>query len=205
MCWVTGVEGSTGHFAELTLAECEKLLAEHKAGRVGLNAPAGPQILPVTYAYYAKTIVFRTSPYGVLSSLGRHTRVAFEIDNIDEERESGWSVLVLGSAERVTREYTLTSLWKDGPVPWAEGTRNLFIMITPETITGRAVRLPSADGPRRRAVARSCRDHLIARSIVRASSCPGTPRMPVVESSAIVMIVCQIVLVDALRKRPPDG
>jgi nitroimidazol reductase NimA-like FMN-containing flavoprotein (pyridoxamine 5'-phosphate oxidase superfamily) len=112
---------------------------------VGLNAPAGPQILPVTYAYYAKTIVFRTSPYGVLSSLGRHTRVAFEIDDIDEERESGWSVLVLGSAERVTREYTLTSLWKDGPVPWAEGTRNLFIMITPETITGRAVRAPFVD------------------------------------------------------------
>jgi nitroimidazol reductase NimA-like FMN-containing flavoprotein (pyridoxamine 5'-phosphate oxidase superfamily) len=131
MCWVTGVEGSTGHFTELTPAECEKLLAEHKAGRVGLNAPAGPQILPVTY--------------GVLSSLGRHTRVAFEIDNIDEERESGWSVLVLGSAERVTREYTLTSLWKDGPVPWAEGTRNLFIVITPETITGRAVRPPSVD------------------------------------------------------------
>jgi hypothetical protein len=53
--------------------------------------------------------------------------------------------LVLGSAERVTREYTLTSLWKDGPVPWAEGTRNLFIIITPETITGRAVRAPFVD------------------------------------------------------------
>jgi len=142
---VTRVEGSASHFAELTLAECEKLLAKHKAGRVGVNAPAGPQILPVTYAYYAKTIVFRTSPYGVLSSLGRHTRVAFEIDDIDEDRESGWSVLVLGSAERVTREHTLTSLWTDGPVPWAEGTRNLFIMITPETITGRTVRQPAAD------------------------------------------------------------
>jgi uncharacterized protein len=142
---VTRVEGSTGRFEELTLAECERLLAEHKAGRVGVNAPAGPQILPVTYAYYAKTIVFRTSPYGVLSSLERHTRVAFEIDDIDEERESGWSVLVLGSAERVTREYTLTSLWEDGPVPWAEGTRNLFIMITPETITGRIVGAPPAD------------------------------------------------------------
>ena len=145
MCYVTRVEGSAGQFAELTLAECERRLAEHKAGRVGLNAPAGPQILPVTYAYYAKTIVFRTSPYGVLSSLERHTRVAFEIDDIDEERESGWSVLVLGSAERVTREYMLTSLWKDGPVPWAEGTRNLFIMITPETITGRTVGPPPAD------------------------------------------------------------
>ena len=145
MCWVTRVEGFTGRFEELTLAECERLLAEHKAGRVGMNAPAGPQILPVNYAYYAKTIVFRTSPYGVLSSLGRHTRVAFEIDDIDEERESGWSVLVLGSAERVTREYMLSSLWKDGPVPWAEGTRNLFIMITPETITGRTVGPPPAE------------------------------------------------------------
>jgi uncharacterized protein len=145
MCQVTRVERSASHFAELPLAECERLLAEHKAGRIGLNAPSGPQILPVTYAYYAKTIVFRTSPYGVLSSLGRHTRVAFEIDDIDEERESGWSVLVLGSAERVTREYTLTSLWKDGPVPWAEGTRNLFIMITPDTITGRIVGSPAAD------------------------------------------------------------
>jgi nitroimidazol reductase NimA-like FMN-containing flavoprotein (pyridoxamine 5'-phosphate oxidase superfamily) len=145
MCQVTRVERSASHFAELPLAECERLLAEHKAGRIGLNAPSGPQILPVTYAYYAKTIVFRTSPYGVLSSLGRHTRVAFEIDDIDEERESGWSVLVLGSAERVTREYTLTSLWQDGPVPWAEGTRNLFIMITPDTITGRIVGPPAAD------------------------------------------------------------
>ena len=99
MCWVSRTEGSASHFAELTLAECERLLAEHKAGRVGLNAPTGPQILPVTYAYYAKTIVFRTSPYGLLSSLGRHTRVAFEIDDIDEERESGWSVLVLGTGD----------------------------------------------------------------------------------------------------------
>jgi len=145
MCFVTRVERSEGHFAELTLEECERLLAKHKAGRVGLNAPAGPQILPVTYAYYAKTIVFRTSPYGVLSSLERRSRVAFEIDDIDEERESGWSVLVLGSAERVTRQYTLTSLWKDGPVPWAKGTRNLFITITPETITGRTVGAPALD------------------------------------------------------------
>jgi nitroimidazol reductase NimA-like FMN-containing flavoprotein (pyridoxamine 5'-phosphate oxidase superfamily) len=135
----------TSHFAELSRSECEKLLAEHSIGRVGITAPTGPQILPVTYAYYGKTVVFRTSPYGVLSSLERHTRVAFEIDDVDEERESGWSVLVLGSAERVTQEYTLTTLWKTGPVPWASGTRNLFIAITPDSITGRAVRAPFAD------------------------------------------------------------
>jgi nitroimidazol reductase NimA-like FMN-containing flavoprotein (pyridoxamine 5'-phosphate oxidase superfamily) len=95
MSEVTEKSRSTSNFAELSRSECEKLLAEHSVGRVGLSAPAGPQILPVTYAYYGKTVVFRTSPYGVLSSLERHTRVAFEIDDIDEERESGWSVLVL--------------------------------------------------------------------------------------------------------------
>ena len=135
----------TSHLAELSRSECEKLLAEHSVGRVGITAPTGPQILPVTYAYYAKTIVFRTSPHGVLSSLERHTRVAFEIDDIDEEREAGWSVLVMGSAEKVTQQYTVSTLWKEGPVPWASGTRNLFIAITPDSITGRAVRAPFAD------------------------------------------------------------
>jgi nitroimidazol reductase NimA-like FMN-containing flavoprotein (pyridoxamine 5'-phosphate oxidase superfamily) len=142
---VTEQSQSRSNFAELSRLECEKLLAEHSVGRVGLSAPAGPQILPVTYAYYGKTVVFRTSPYGVLSSLERHTRVAFEIDDIDEERHSGWSVLVLGSAERVTQEYTLSTLWEEGPVPWASGTRNLFIVITPDSITGRSVRRQYAD------------------------------------------------------------
>jgi nitroimidazol reductase NimA-like FMN-containing flavoprotein (pyridoxamine 5'-phosphate oxidase superfamily) len=45
----------TSNFAELSRSECEKLLAEHSVGRVGLAAPTGPQILPVTYAYYGKT------------------------------------------------------------------------------------------------------------------------------------------------------
>jgi hypothetical protein len=62
-----------------------------------------------------------------------------------EEQESGWSVLVLGSGERVTEQYTLSTLWKEGPVPWASGTRNLFIAITPESITGRSVGAPFAD------------------------------------------------------------
>jgi uncharacterized protein len=145
MSEVTEESQPRSNFAELSRLECEKLLAEHSVGRVGLSAPTGPQILPVTYAYYGKTVVFRTSPYGVLSSLERHTRVAFEIDDIDEKRHSGWSVLVLGSAERVTQQYTLSTLWEEGPVPWASGTRNLFIVITPDSITGRSVRRQHAD------------------------------------------------------------
>jgi nitroimidazol reductase NimA-like FMN-containing flavoprotein (pyridoxamine 5'-phosphate oxidase superfamily) len=137
---VTRVEGSASPFAELTLAECERLLAKHKAGRVALNAPTGPQILPVTYAYYAKTIVFRTSPYGVLSSLERHTRVAFEIDDIDELLQSGWSVVAVGEADLVDDPDLLAELWGDqGPKPWAIGLRTQFVQITPTRLTGRRV------------------------------------------------------------------
>jgi hypothetical protein len=88
---------------------------------------------------------FRTSPHGELSCLARHTRVAFEIDEIDEKRTIGWNVLVLGSAEQVIGRYPLTTLWKEGPVPWASGVRTLFIAITPERITGRLVRAAFVD------------------------------------------------------------
>jgi len=130
---------STSHFTELSEAECKELLAQHAAGRVGLVAPDGPQILPVTYQYRNGSVIFRTSPVGVLSGLVRRTSVAFEIDGIDEQDKSGWSVLVLGFAQALAHDYLLRSAWETGPVPWAEGTRNLFIEITPRTISGRSV------------------------------------------------------------------
>jgi len=131
---------STSRFIELSEAECKELLAQHTAGRVGFVAPEGPQILPVTYQYRSGNVIFRTSPFGVLSGLVRRTSVAFEIDAIDEQNESGWSVLVLGFAQAMAHDYLLTSAWETGPVPWAEGTRNVFIEITPRTISGRSVR-----------------------------------------------------------------
>ena len=133
---VTEESRSTSNFAELSRSECEKLLAEHSVGRVGVSAPTGPQILPVNYAYYGKTVVFRTSPYGVLSSLERHTRVAFEIDDIDEEAQSGWSVLVRGIAtfvgtDDVSRDETLQ------PFAWAAGGRTLLVRVSPRSVSGR--------------------------------------------------------------------
>ena len=133
-------EHSPGNFAELSEDECKQLLAEHTAGRVGFMAPDGPQILPVTYQYRNGSVIFRTSPVGALAGLVRRTSVAFEIDGIDEQSKSGWSVLVLGFAEAMAHNYLLTSAWETGPVPWADGIRNLFIEIKPRKISGRAVR-----------------------------------------------------------------
>jgi nitroimidazol reductase NimA-like FMN-containing flavoprotein (pyridoxamine 5'-phosphate oxidase superfamily) len=136
-----GVAG--GHFGPLSAEECQHKLAARSTGRVGWSYGGSQHILPVTYALYTGRIVFRTSPYGVLSELTRRTNVAFEIDEVDEVSGQGWSVLVQGSAEGIVLAQDLTTLWaRPGLVPWAPGTRNVFIAITPVSTTGRAVHAP---------------------------------------------------------------
>ena len=101
-------------------------------------------VLPVTYAMYNGNVVFRTSPYGALSALAEPTIVAFEIDEVDQDAGTGWSVLVQGRAQAVAGSYDLERLWQmEGVAPWATGTRNLFVSISPRTITGRVVKAPS--------------------------------------------------------------
>jgi nitroimidazol reductase NimA-like FMN-containing flavoprotein (pyridoxamine 5'-phosphate oxidase superfamily) len=132
-------------FRALTPAECEERLARHSAGRVAWNAPDGPVVLPVSYQLHLGRISFRTSPYGALSRLAEPTNVAFEVDEIDTEAGTGWSVLVRGRAQAVTSSHELSSLWRlEGAVPWATGSRNLFVVIEPRTTTGRLLRAPFA-------------------------------------------------------------
>jgi hypothetical protein len=80
-----------------------------------------------------------------LAALAHRTRAAFEIDEIDDEREAGWSVMVRGATSGVTQDYALSTLWRNGPVPWAGGVRNVFIAITPESVSGRAVKSGASD------------------------------------------------------------
>jgi len=140
-----GLPRGSSHFRELTRSECEELLQQHVVGRVGFCGGAGPLILPVNYRVHTDQVVFRTSAYGMLAELRRRTPVAFEIDGIDESAETGWDVLGRGTAEGVVEDHLLTELWGSGPIPWAKGTRNMFIAITLTSLTGRVVRGPFAD------------------------------------------------------------
>lgn len=124
----------------LDRSRCIELLSSQQIGRIAWRAADGIQILPVTYIWYQESVMFRTSAYGVLSELVHEADVAFEVDEIDESGRSGWSVVVRGRARAAAEPEELRELWRlDDPVPWASGTRNLFIQITPALITGRTV------------------------------------------------------------------
>lgn len=131
---------TTSGTGSIDRSRCIELLAAQQIGRIAWRAADGVQILPVTYTWYQESVVFRTSPYGVLSELVHEADVAFEVDHVDESSRSGWSVVVRGRARATAEPEELRRLWQlDQPVPWASGTRNLFIQITPTLITGRSV------------------------------------------------------------------
>jgi len=120
--------------------ECLRLLGEEEIGRVAVVVGATPMILPVNYALDGEAIVFRTMPGSRLDVGQGHA--AFEVDNFDKERKSGWSVLVTGHLEAVSW-YQAKDMRRlqDLPVtPWAEGDRHLWLRLRPSFITGRIVR-----------------------------------------------------------------
>ncbi len=128
-------------FDELPAAECLHLLAGKAVGRLGFTGPRGPQILPINHAVRGSEVVFRTAAYNSIAGYVRGSRVAFEVDEIDDSTRTGWSVLVVGTARPITEPDELVEVWRhEGPEPWAPGTRTLYMAISPERITGRRIR-----------------------------------------------------------------
>jgi uncharacterized protein len=128
-----------GRFDELTEAECRELLGAKTVGRLGFVGPDGPAVLPVNYVVHDGDVMFRTAPYNVMAGSVRGQRVAFEVDELDDFLEGGWSVLVVGQAEFVEDDEDLPPDRSGRPQPWAEGSRPLYVRITTARITGRRV------------------------------------------------------------------
>jgi nitroimidazol reductase NimA-like FMN-containing flavoprotein (pyridoxamine 5'-phosphate oxidase superfamily) len=140
------MDDDTRPFRTLNEHQCRDLLQSHTIGRLAWQAADGLQVLPVTYVCDGADMVFRTSPSGVLSELVRPTDIALQVDELDEQLRSGWSVLVQGRAEAVAEPTELVHLWAvDGMVPWAPGVRNVFIRVVPHRITGRSLSRTPAD------------------------------------------------------------
>ena len=119
---------------------CRELLDAGVVGRVALCTPEGPQIFPVNYVVHDDSVVFRTTAYSVLGAQGRQTRLAFEVDHLDHEHRTGWSVLAVGPGEQIEHGPELDEIahaWGEGP--WAGGTRPLFIRLRWDSLTGRSV------------------------------------------------------------------
>ena len=134
------VDGRTG-IEIIDRDEALELLARDQVGRLAVSEGGAPLILPVNYALDGSDLIFRTAPGTKLDAVHHATRAAFEIDEFDAATRSGWSVVVRGRLEEVTR--TDTERWERVqalPDPWAEGEREHVLALVPSSVTGRRVR-----------------------------------------------------------------
>jgi uncharacterized protein len=121
--------------------ECRRLLATRQIGRIGLAGGRFPLILPVNYGLDGDAVVIRTDSAAILAG-AEHARVAFEVDAIDEQTRSGWSVLVHALAEEVKdahRADLVARLHATGVTPWAPGEHGHWVRLIPQAVTGRRI------------------------------------------------------------------
>ena len=132
--------------------ECRRLLTTRRFGRIGLAGGRFPLILPVNYTLDGDVIVIRTGSPSIAAA-GGFTRVAFEVDDVDERSRSGWSVLVQALAEEVTgdRRDALIERLHPATDPWAPGEHGHWLRLIPTSLSGRRIgpgELPPAVDPR---------------------------------------------------------
>jgi uncharacterized protein len=123
--------------------DCLRLLAErqHSVGRLAVLEGTKPTILVVNYALVEDRVVFRTGPGSKLEAAERGGGAAFEIDRIDDEHGAGWSVVVRGHLHVVTDKQQLFMLGASHLVPYVPSPKESWVMLHPDTITGRRVPL----------------------------------------------------------------
>lgn len=126
----------------LSREECLGLLADASFGRLALNLRSeAPMVRPINYRFDERTqsIVFRTDFGSKLQAVILASKATFEIDGIDEERRSGWSVIVTGRVEKVDNSLELERFGKLGVDPWAPGKKPYWARIRVWTVSGRRI------------------------------------------------------------------
>ncbi|MDX6197432.1 MAG: hypothetical protein QOJ79_583 [Actinomycetota bacterium] len=123
----------------LTRAECMDLLACSSLGRVAFTERALPSIRPVNYALVGHHVVLRTQADGLGRRLDGQV-VAFEVDQIDTEQGTGWSVLVTGTARLLRSPGELTRQSAVPLVTMAGDGHDARVCIVPGEISGRRIR-----------------------------------------------------------------
>lgn len=130
---------------ELSADVCMALLTEHRVGRLAINDPRGPLVVPINYRFGAGLVIFRSDIGTKLSAAEGAKSASLQIDHADEINRVGWSVLVRGRLREVVLpdELEEIALIADEPIVAGDGKAH-HVVLQPSMMTGRVTRLPDA-------------------------------------------------------------
>jgi len=125
----------------LPLNQCLSLLRSRPLGRLAYVAAGSPVVVPVNHLVDGATVVLRTVSGGKLDTALAGEPVAFQLDDHDPARGTGWSVLVQGRAE-VVDDPGLKTRYEDKLDSWAIGDDDAvsWLRIMPDEVSGRRLR-----------------------------------------------------------------
>ena len=129
---------------DLDRGECLSLLAGQRFGRIAVATSEGtPVIRPVNYAFdeSSQSIIFRTGLGSKSHALILAEKAAFEIDGIDTETRTGWSVIASGMTEEIADAGEIERLQSIGVDPWAPDFKHHWVRIRAYTVSGRRIAL----------------------------------------------------------------
>jgi len=125
--------------------ECIALLGTAHVGRLVSIDATGPVAIPVNFALADGAVVFRVEP-GTKEMALSQEHLSFEVDHVDDDTHSAWSVLVRGTAEEVAIDDVpdlLRHMHNSIPTPWVVGVHSEWVRIVPRSVTGRRLGLPA--------------------------------------------------------------
>jgi uncharacterized protein len=124
----------------LGLEECLERLRSAPLGRVAFVDTGEPVVFPVNHAIDGVDVVFRTSWGSKLEVAESSGVVAYEVDEYDASSESGWSVVVKGTAQLVSETVDTDRYDQLGLRSWVDiKGLGFWVRIRPVEITGREV------------------------------------------------------------------
>jgi nitroimidazol reductase NimA-like FMN-containing flavoprotein (pyridoxamine 5'-phosphate oxidase superfamily) len=134
------MSASTTAIDVLLEAECLALVRAMAVGRVAYSDRALPVVVPVNFALDGRDVVIRTARRSRLAAAGRGTVVAFEVDDIDVPRRSGWSVVITGRIEVVDDPAEIARLQQLELDSWNGDSVDVFVRLRTDILTGRRIR-----------------------------------------------------------------
>ena len=107
----------------LNRRQCLDLLQTVRVGRLVFTEDALPAVQPVNFRLWRDDVVIRVAGGAKLAAAAHNLVVAFEADELDPDLRTGWSVTVVGHAQRITDVDELVELSGTFLQPWVDGRR----------------------------------------------------------------------------------
>jgi nitroimidazol reductase NimA-like FMN-containing flavoprotein (pyridoxamine 5'-phosphate oxidase superfamily) len=127
----------------LDAAECRRLLPTAAIGRIAFTEAAMPSIQPAAFAISGQDVVIPTGLGSKMAAGSRSAVVAFEVDDYDLARRTGWNVTVIGPSRLISDPGQITELDALGVLPWTPTDVHCYIALHMAVVRGRRISAPA--------------------------------------------------------------